>query len=137
TSRLPSSERASPSNTRGHHKPCGMSHRSIPISRRFRPDQRLAGVSSWCNVQISQVSRKRYKPPSTTGRSLDFLKRANGPPFFSFRMPDTSFHGPASGFGKPSYIVGSLLGRLDKHLSTTRPFRNPGRPFILWTIRVG
>src|SRR6266571_4399933 len=46
-------------------------------------------------------------------------------------MPDTSFHGPASGVGKRSYIVAPLPGRLDKHPSTTRPFRNPGRPFIL------
>src|SRR2546428_1319325 len=52
-------------------------------------------------------------------------------------MPDTSFHGPASGFGKPSYIAGLLPGRLDKHPSTTRPFRNPGRPFIFVDHRSG
>src|SRR2546428_7601386 len=105
--------------------------------RGVSPEQRLARVSSWCNVQISQASRKRYKHPSTTGRSLVFLKRRTAYPFFLFRMPDTSFHGPASGVGKRSYMLGSLPGRLDKHPSTTRPFRNPGRPFILWPIRAG
>src|SRR5438128_12150032 len=59
-----------------------MSRRSIPISRRFSPDQRLARVSSWCNVQISQASRKPYKHPSTTGRSLVFLKRRTAYLFF-------------------------------------------------------
>src|SRR5438309_10199219 len=59
-----------------------MSRRSIPISQRSSPDQRLARVSSWCNVQISQASRKLYKHPSTTGRSLVFLKRRTAYLFF-------------------------------------------------------
>src|SRR5437879_12685722 len=66
---------------------------------------------------------------------LVFLKRRTAYPFFLFRMPDTSFHGPASGVVKPSYIVGSLPVRFDKHAPTTGPFRNPGRPFMLWPIR--
>src|SRR2546422_11741502 len=83
----PFTRRASPSNGRGRHKPCGISCRTIHDSSRFLPETMMKRFQAFSEpndemFKYHWLLGKITSIPPQRGRSLVFLKRRTAYPFF-------------------------------------------------------